>query len=661
VNALSNYDPLSSVPDLLKEMPNWVSWKLTEDGDKPLFVAGTNRHASSTDSSTWTDFITAMTKSTINRVEGLGFVIGGTAVEKHIVGVDIDGCLNPETDAIAPWADKIVDLLDSYTERTPSGLGLRVWTIGDWPFKEHKFNLSLSAGYGDKVGVEVYNIGRYFTVTGNKWFNEDVPVEKRNLSPLYNLCREVQGQFSRKTKSQTELMAEPTRSESVKVEQPGSVITNKYELLMRGTVTGDKPLIIRDGFGNSVTYGDRSAADLALCTLSALKHGNNPDAIWNDYENSSLFRPKWEEREEDFRKLTIANAISTAERITRDSSTKTEILNTQPQTNAVPNSARLWDRATPFSDIEDTPLEFIIPGLITKGESTMMTGDFGSFKSYMTYFIADAITEGGMFVRRTAQKHPVLVLDRENSKSTISLRRYLVGNLRDKKNAKLLGRFTNPQAPEINSAELLELCQTIHPFIIIDSMQDFHPGKKENDTDDMTAFSLELNELIDAGAAGVLIIHHVPKAGKGKGGKYRGATAIPGGVGGALFVEKVGRTGVRIEGFKTRDGEDSLIELLLEFPTEQEIKAKTGRVTYKIVKGGLDRSAELKDSILAYVQAHVKEKLSRNKIAKGIGRDRVEIYGVINGLIADERLVDAANGICLSESELGNRGPHVSF
>lgn len=39
--------------------------------------------------------------------------------------------------------------------------------------------------------------------------------------------------------------------------------------------------------------------------------------------------------------------------------------------------------------IEEAPLEFIIPGLIVKDETTMMTGDFGSFKTYMSYFFAD--------------------------------------------------------------------------------------------------------------------------------------------------------------------------------------------------------------------------------------------------------------------------------
>jgi len=137
-------------------------------------------------------------------------------------------------------------------------------------------------------------------------------------------------------------------------------------------------------------------------------------------------------------------------------------------------------------------MEWVLPGLIVKGETTMMTGDFGSFKSYMTYFIADAISGGGTFVGRIAQRYPVLVLDRENSQSTVSLRRYLVGDLRDKKNVRLLGRFTSPAAPSITDEELLALCRTVKPFIIIDSMQDFHPGQKENDTDDMTQFSQEV-------------------------------------------------------------------------------------------------------------------------------------------------------------------------
>jgi hypothetical protein len=307
-------DPLPFVPKMLKEIPNWVSWKLV-DGDKPPLIAGTDKHASSTDPSTWTDYQTAVTKTTINGVEGVGFVLGGLTLEKKILGVDIDGCYDPNTDTLTPWAEKIVDLLGCYTERTPSGLGLRIWVVGEWPFKEHKFNLSKEAGHGDKVGIEIYDVGRYFTVTGDAWYEEaaNALIEPRDLSSLHNLCLEIQTKHPRVSKSK--INSTSTSTEGLKIEHEGSVITDKYELLMRGSISGDKPLIITDGLGNSLTYDDRSAADLALCTVSALKHGDNEDAIWEDYTKSSLFRPKWEKREDDFRRLTIANGIATAKRM----------------------------------------------------------------------------------------------------------------------------------------------------------------------------------------------------------------------------------------------------------------------------------------------------------------------------------------------------------
>jgi hypothetical protein len=341
-------DPLPFVPKMLKEIPNWVSWKLV-DGDKPPLIAGTDKHASSTDPSTWTDYQTAVTKTTINGVEGVGFVLGGLTLEKKILGVDIDGCYDPNTDTLTPWAEKIVDLLGCYTERTPSGLGLRIWVVGEWPFKEHKFNLGKEAGHGDKVGIEIYDVGRYFTVTGDAWYEEaaNALIEPRDLSSLHNLCLEIQTQYPRVSKSKIDLTS--ASAKGVEIKQEGSVITDKYELLMRGTVTGDKPLIIADGMGNSVTYDDRSAADLALCTFSALKHGDNPDAIWKDYENSSLFRPKWEKREDDFRRLTIANGIATAAKM---NGAQTPVSNeARPDwANETPQDFESENRTEPSSD-----------------------------------------------------------------------------------------------------------------------------------------------------------------------------------------------------------------------------------------------------------------------------------------------------------------------
>lgn len=312
----SELNALPSVPRILKEIPNWVAWKLVNE-TKPPFVVGTNftKLASSTDPSTWTDFAAAAMKTAINGVEGVGFVIGGIAVEKKIGGFDIDGCRNPQTGELTPWADELVDLLDSYTEVTPSGTGVRVWCIGEWPFKEHVFNLDPAAGYGDKVKIEFYNIGRFFTITGNSLYEEDVPIEKRDLTSAYNLCREIQSQNAPPTKSKIDAATESTIGEGAKIQHEGGVVTNKLELLTNGTVQSGKPTIITDGKGNSLEYSSHSEADLALCTALALRHGDNVDLIWDGYLKSGLCRDRWVNREDYFKGHTIANAIITSKRI----------------------------------------------------------------------------------------------------------------------------------------------------------------------------------------------------------------------------------------------------------------------------------------------------------------------------------------------------------
>jgi putative DNA primase/helicase len=162
---------LTAIPDVLKSFPNWVNWVLEEKdgkGTKLPIIPGTNQYASSTDPATWTDFETAVKYcSAVNCKSGIGFVIGGKAIEAELVGFDLDGCRNPATGDISPWAEEIISLLDSYTEFTPSGFGVRVWVKGKLPGKDRVFNLDPGAGFGEKVKIEVFDHARYFTVTGD--------------------------------------------------------------------------------------------------------------------------------------------------------------------------------------------------------------------------------------------------------------------------------------------------------------------------------------------------------------------------------------------------------------------------------------------------------------------------------------------------------------
>jgi primase-polymerase (primpol)-like protein len=309
---MASSNQLAGIPTPLKSHANWVNWRLEEKFGKVPYVIGTNftKRAKTDDPSTWRDFATAIqTTAVINGTEGIGFALGGKA--ENIIGLDIDGCRNPQTGEVALWAEQIIGELESYTEYTPSQTGVRVWITGKLPRDQKVFKFDPSIGFGEKVQVEVYDAGRYFTVTGDQYF-ESADIHRCDLNPVYTMLDELQKSHPRRSQPSTSnvcsTVSDSASSGVVRVNPVGSAITSKYELLMRGAPSGDKPFTLTDAAGNSVTYPDRSSADMAFCSLSAMEHGDDPDAIWTDYLNSAIVREKWTNREADFRK-TIAKAI----------------------------------------------------------------------------------------------------------------------------------------------------------------------------------------------------------------------------------------------------------------------------------------------------------------------------------------------------------------
>jgi len=315
----------------LKAIPNWVTWKLeVRDGKatKPPFIAGTNTYASSTDSSTWTTFESANTSIKANGAQGIGFVLGGKAVEKKIVGIDVDGCRNPKTGEYAPWALELFRATSSYTENTPSGFGSRIWITGELPSSQHVFDLDPSAGYGDKVKIKIYGTARYYTWTNDSVYEQPVGIRPCDLAAVYELIRDIQKRYppqsnTKSTVSDTSSLAPsaPSTGESVQIRNDrGPVDTTKYELLMHANISGDKPFHIEDDRGNYLDYADRSAADMALFNVSAIHRISDPDtqaipqAILDDFRSSVIFREKeWGHRSEWLLKNTISKALQYAQ------------------------------------------------------------------------------------------------------------------------------------------------------------------------------------------------------------------------------------------------------------------------------------------------------------------------------------------------------------
>jgi primase-polymerase (primpol)-like protein len=179
----------SSGPDLsniiveLQSWPNWVGWRWTtvkkKDGTvrktKPLYrIADPGRLASSTNPATWATYAEARQQA--SQFNGIGLSIEGTPY----CGFDFDHCRNKETGEIHPRFRRYIYKLNSYTEVTPSGEGVRVWVKARLPKSaDHEFEFT------DETRVEAYDSGRYFTVTGDHLHGTPHDIREVDISPIY--------------------------------------------------------------------------------------------------------------------------------------------------------------------------------------------------------------------------------------------------------------------------------------------------------------------------------------------------------------------------------------------------------------------------------------------------------------------------------------------
>ena len=151
---------LGGIPDGLQAVNAWVMWRLTKrtkpNGETawtkvPFTTAG--KPASSTDSSTWTDFGSVCDTLIFEEgFDGIGLVLG-----EHAHGIDLDDCRQPDG-TLTPLAQEVLDRVDGYAEVSPSGTGIKIFA---------KTNLDGSRTK-KADGVELYRDGRYFTVTGHQ-------------------------------------------------------------------------------------------------------------------------------------------------------------------------------------------------------------------------------------------------------------------------------------------------------------------------------------------------------------------------------------------------------------------------------------------------------------------------------------------------------------
>jgi len=142
---------LNNIPHELKIVPQWVSWRASDKC--PLKADG--NVAASDNPATWTTF------EAISGLERIGIMF--TPASK-LVGIDLDGAVD-SNGTIKPWAFKIIQTVASYTEFSPSGTGIHIYAEAEVDLTAKKKKIFPVVGDRNQC-IEIYNSGRYFTVTG---------------------------------------------------------------------------------------------------------------------------------------------------------------------------------------------------------------------------------------------------------------------------------------------------------------------------------------------------------------------------------------------------------------------------------------------------------------------------------------------------------------
>lgn len=309
MNSQSPHDPYAALPKELTGRRQWVCWRRMPDGrgegrfGKFPIDPVLGQAARSNDPTTWRSFEEAL--SHVAAYDGLGIMFAD-----GLFGVDLDGCGQAVEAYLAGARGGLVadfvEGLDSYTERSPSGNGLHILCLGRLP-----------AGGRRRGQVEMYDSGRFFTVTGDvlpgrTQVREATEAAARlHAAYIAGLPATVAPQRS----ADLELKPQQRAPSQAAAGLPGADIQQgrltDEQLFRRIAGSRDGAAFQRLYRGDwQADYASQSEADFALCQKLAFWTGKDLARMDSLFRGSGLMRAKWDGRRgaHTYGQLTLARA-----------------------------------------------------------------------------------------------------------------------------------------------------------------------------------------------------------------------------------------------------------------------------------------------------------------------------------------------------------------
>jgi putative DNA primase/helicase len=280
---------IQNVPHEMQKKPQWVLWRYAFDTSgnlkKPPYYAPLTqppRRAAVDDRQTWQPFNNVLGIYERGGFAGIGYILQRA---DYITAIDLDKCRRPTNGELAQWAQEIVDTFHTYTEISPSGRGLHLFTRGQIP-------AAAKRGH-----IEMYNHARYMTITGDILTSHTAPLRfyQHHLDALYHRLKPPT----------TEPAPQPTPPRGYSHSAADAQVLEK----IKTKENYPKFSYYWNGGGD-----DKSVGDLALCSmLYYYTNGTEEDRLAQVdrlFRQSHRIRDKWDEQRGDttYGQLTIETA-----------------------------------------------------------------------------------------------------------------------------------------------------------------------------------------------------------------------------------------------------------------------------------------------------------------------------------------------------------------
>jgi len=334
---------VSSIPEELRGLKQWICWRFEDRNGKETKLPCDPKNGREVDvqeRAAWVSFDVAMQQArSRNDLDGIGFAFADGG---GLVGIDLDDCL--KDGRLTDFARSVVDRFPStYAEVSPSGAGLKLWVRGSLPISPDK-----TGRKNPKRGLEVYQRGRYFTITGQRWIDEDSGRHADSEPCIVDHSGDLAVWFR-------EQFPDKSAKAPAAAAAPAATLQDAAEIVRRASEARNGEKFRRLYEGDLSDCGDdHSSADLALCNSLAFWCCCDAGLMDQVFRSSGLMREKWERA--DYRESTIAKAIESCSEVYSGSVAQVERV-------ATGGAERAWEPLIPITAPE--PAEILasdIPG-----------------------------------------------------------------------------------------------------------------------------------------------------------------------------------------------------------------------------------------------------------------------------------------------------------